>query len=117
MGFKSDWNQDMKDMPGVVQNLVEGTTPDFNKAFRGLQQAVFVENTLTVATKELIAVALAVAARCDGCIVYHVKAAIAAGCTRDELGDALSVAVMMGGGPSHYYSGRAMDAFNQLTAA
>lgn len=115
MGFKSDWQQDMNDMPGVVQHLVEATTPAFSKAFSGMQKAVFVDGTLSVATKELIAVALAVGARCDGCIGYHVKAAIAAGCTREQIGDALSVAVMMGGGPSHYYSGRAMDAFDQLS--
>lgn len=115
MGFKADWNQNLAEMAGVVKNFVDAATPEFDAAFRGMQKATFVDTSLTVATKELIAVALAVAARCDGCIVYHVKAAIKAGCTRKEVADALSVAIMMGGGPSHFYSGKAMEAFNDLS--
>jgi AhpD family alkylhydroperoxidase len=64
-------------------------------------------------TKELIAVALSVGSRCDPCIAFHVHAALRHGASRDELMEVLSVAVMMGGGPSLMYAAHVIEAMDE----
>lgn len=88
--------------------------PEVMTAFGGMHAAAVADRTLSTATKELIALALAVHARCDGCIAFHVAAAIEAGATRPEISDALGVAVLMGGGPAAVYAGEAMAALDEL---
>ena len=66
-------------------------------------------------TKELIATAIAVAVRCDGCIASHVKALEKHGAEREELLEMLSMAIYMGGGPSVVYAAEALDAFDQFS--
>jgi AhpD family alkylhydroperoxidase len=67
--------------------------------------------------KELIALAIGVAGHCDGCIGFHAKKLAALGTPRDELMDALAVAVYMGGGPSLMYAADAVHAFEEFTQA
>lgn len=65
-------------------------------------------------TKELMALAISIAVRCEGCIAYHTHDAIQAGATRPELLETISVAIMMGGGPASIYAAHAMDAIDQF---
>ncbi len=64
--------------------------------------------------KELMALAVSIAARCEGCIAYHVHDAVAAGATRQELLETLGGAIMMGGGPALMYAAHAEDAIEQV---
>ena len=64
--------------------------------------------------KELMALAIAICAHCQGCIGYHVHDALDAGATREQIVEAIGVAVMMGGGPALVYGAEALDALNQL---
>ena len=65
---------------------------------------------------ELIATGIGISARCDGCIGYHVKAAIKHGATREEMLETIAVAVYMGGGPSMIYGAEALSAFDAFAA-
>ena len=67
-------------------------------------------------TKELIALALGVAAHCDGCIGFHMQALIKAGASRAEITETLAMAVYMGGGPSLMYAAEAMGAYDEFTS-
>lgn len=69
---------------------------------------------LDAKTKELIAVGLAIAARCEPCIAVHMKKAIDAGMTREELGEVCGVNTMMGGGPAMMYAAKAMAVYDEL---
>ena len=91
-------------------------SPGTVKAFRALHEASMGDGALDGATKELIAVALAVAKQCDPCIAFHVPAALEHGATPEQLLDALAVTVMMGGGPSLMYAAHAIEAMEQATA-
>jgi alkylhydroperoxidase/carboxymuconolactone decarboxylase family protein YurZ len=51
-------------------------SPEVMKAFAGLAQAALHENALDKKSKELIALAIGVATRCDDCIAFHAKAAV-----------------------------------------
>ncbi len=91
-----------KDIPDVMQN------------FNGLAQAAGKAGVLDEKTKELIAMALSVAARCDPCIGYHAKALVRFGATRAEVEEMLGMCVYMGGGPSLMYAAAAIAAYEEF---
>lgn len=87
--------------------------PDTLRGFGALSQAALREGALDRKTKELIAMAIGIAARCDACLAFHAEALVRLGCKRAEFEDMLAVSVYMGGGPSLMYAARALDAFEQ----
>lgn len=90
------------DLPGVMAG------------FGGLSKASMAAGALSEKTKELIALALGVAAHCDACLGFHAKALARLGATKAEVEEALAVAIYMGGGPSLMYSANAMLAFAEF---
>ncbi|AFQ51160.1 alkylhydroperoxidase [Burkholderia cepacia GG4] len=66
---------------------------------------------------ELIALAVAVTTRCDGCISFHTKAAVERGASREEIAEALGVAIALNAGAAAVYSARVLDAHAALPAA
>jgi AhpD family alkylhydroperoxidase len=88
--------------------------PEAMKGFQTLGQAVMKPGALDTKTKELIGLALAVAARCDACIAGHTRNAIESGATKEEIIEALGVTILMGGGPSLAYSTHALEAMEQF---
>ena len=89
--------------------------PDTVHAFSSLRKATLKTGVLDLKTKELIALAIAVASQCDGCIAFHVDHALEAGASAQEIQEALSVAVLMGGGPALVYATHAIDAVSELS--
>ncbi|MGX1014638.1 AhpD family alkylhydroperoxidase [Bradyrhizobium japonicum] len=90
--------------------------PDTMKGFAALAQAAMRDGALNKKTKELIALALGVASHCDGCIGFHTEALVKLGATREEIEEALGMAVYMGGGPSLMYAANAIAAYEQFAA-
>lgn len=86
-------------------------------AFRALVKAAGTDGALSHQQKELIALAISVAIRCEGCIVFHTRACLRLGVTRAELLDMLGVAVEMGGGPSAVYGAQALACYDEMAAA
>ena len=67
-------------------------------------------------TKELIALALGIAAHCDGCIGFHVQKLVKLGVTKEEFNELLGMAIYMGGGPSLMYAAEALMAYEQFSS-
>lgn len=86
-------------------------------AFRQVVKAAGTDGALSHKEKELIALAISVAIRCEGCIVFHVRACVRLGVTREELLDMLGVAVEMGGGPSAVFGATALACYDEMAAA
>lgn len=84
------------------------------RGFGALSQAALRPGALDAKTKELIAMALGVAARCDPCLGYHAQALVKLGCTRAELEEMLGVCVYMGGGPGLMYAANALAAYEEF---
>ncbi|WP_417280357.1 carboxymuconolactone decarboxylase family protein [Celeribacter sp.] len=84
------------------------------KSYSQLVGAVSGEGALSGKVKELMAFSISIAIRCEDCIVFHLRAALKHGATRDEVIEAISVAIEMGGGPSVVYGGRALEALDAL---
>lgn len=91
--------------------------PDVTNGFSALARAATKDGALDGKTKELIALALGVAAHCDACIGFHVQALIRLGVQRIELEEALGMAVYMGGGPSLMYAADALAAYEEFSLA
>ncbi|MDX2032095.1 MAG: carboxymuconolactone decarboxylase family protein [Blastocatellia bacterium] len=72
------------------------------------------EGALSPKAKELMALAIAICVRCDGCVAYHVHDALRAGATRAEILETIGVAIMMGGGPATIYGCEAFEALDQF---
>ncbi len=85
--------------------------------FAQLHKASVGDGVLDTKTKELIALAIAISVRCDGCISFHVHDALKAGATRQEIVETIGVAVLMGGGPAVVYGCEALEAMGQFQQA
>ncbi|MFT4729853.1 MAG: AhpD family alkylhydroperoxidase [Granulosicoccus sp.] len=84
------------------------------QGFSALHTASTTTGALDAKTKELIALAIAVAAQTDGCIALHMHDAMEAGASRTEINDTLSVAILMGGNPSVMYATHVIEAMEQF---
>lgn len=95
---------------------LNGAMPETSMAFAGLVKAASADGAIDHKTKELIALAIAVSLRCEGCLLFHIRALTKLGCSRDELVDALGVAIEMGGGPAKVYAAHALAIFDAMSA-
>lgn len=90
--------------------------PDVMNGFSALAQGATKDGALNKKTKEFIALALGIAAHCDGCIGFHTQTLVKLGATREEILETLGMAVYMGGGPSLMYAAEALKAFEEFSA-
>lgn len=88
--------------------------PDIMAGFRKLHIAAGTDGALDAKTKELMALAIGIVVRCDGCIAFHIHDALEAGASEDEIVDAIGVAIMMGGAPAVVYGSAALEALKQF---
>ena len=109
----------MEDYTVVASEVVAGARklgevlPGNMAAFSQLGKATYSEGALSGKMKELIALAIGVTVRCDGCLGHHAKACLTHGATREEVAEAIGVAIHMGGGPSMVYGALALEAYDQ----
>ena len=92
-------------------------SPGVMDGFAKLHGAAVADGALSGKCKELIALAIGITVRCDGCIAFHVHDALKAGATRQEVAETVGVAIMMGGGPSVVYGCQALEALAQFEEA
>lgn len=110
-----DWPKMTQDLSQAIRELRTGA-PEPMKAFSSLAKAALEPKALDAKTKELIALGIAVAIRCDGCVAFHAEAAVRQGATRDEVMETMGMAVYMGAGPSVMYAAQAIEAYDQFSA-
>ena len=111
-----------KNWPDLAASLsaplreLRGGAQDVMKGFSAVARAALEAKALDTKTKELIALAIGVATRCDACIAFHAEAAVRQGASRDEVMETLGMAIYMGAGPSVMYAAQAVEAFDQFSA-
>jgi AhpD family alkylhydroperoxidase len=84
------------------------------EGFRLLGKGAYADGALSKKTKELIALAISISSRCDGCVAYHAKRVAKLGVSREEVSEMIAVAVQMGGGPGMVYAGEALKAYDRF---
>jgi|TARA_A100001391_G_scaffold205447_1_gene206370 AhpD family alkylhydroperoxidase len=109
-----DWKEYRGEVKGRVGEL-RGLVPEVMKGYGQLAMAGEKSVHLDAKTRELISLAVAVTTRCDGCIASHVEAALAHGAKKEELAEALGVAIAMNAGAALVYSARTLDAFENMS--
>ncbi len=111
-----DWNDYRRQLAAGVKEIGQ-LSPDTIKGYVALGSAGQKTDRLGAKVRELIALAVAVTLRCDGCITVHTEAAIKCGATREEIAEALGVATNVNAGAALVYSARVMDAFKEYPSA
>ena len=106
-----DWNTYRQQLVTGVGGLGK-LNPDIVKGYTTPSRAGQKAGHLDEKTRELIALAVAITLRCDGCITVHTAEARERGATKEEIAEALGVAVSVNAGAAVVYSTRALDAFD-----
>ena len=105
-----DWNTYRRQIIAGVGGFAK-LSPEIVKGYAAMGTAGQKTGHLDAKTRELIATAVAITLRCDGCITVHTDAARKLGATQEELAEALGVAASVNAGAAIVYSTRALDAF------
>ncbi len=108
-----NWKEYRAKVKGRVGDLRK-YAPEVMKGYAALAASGDKAQHLDGKTRELIALAVAVTTRCDGCIASHVEAAIGFGASREEISEALGVAMALNAGAALVYSARVMDCYEDM---
>ena len=111
----TDWKKVASEVLQRGSSLYKAA-PNVVRNFNELAINASADGALNKKTKELMAASISVVKQCEDCIAYHTQAAIKAGATRAEYVEAIGVAIEMGGGPASVYAGKALEAFDALSA-
>ena len=111
-----DWSDYQQQVLALVAELGR-SSPGTVRGYRELSNAGAAKDLLGGTTRELIALAVAVTRQCDGCIVIHTDAALKHGATREEIAEALGVAIAVNAGAALVFSTRVLDAYDAKAAA
>jgi AhpD family alkylhydroperoxidase len=109
----ANWPELNTGLTPALRDLRNGA-PEVLKSFSTMARAALEAKGLDTKTKELIALAVAVAIRCDDCIGFHAESAAKQGATREEVLETMGMAIYMGAGPSVMYAAHALEAFEQF---
>ncbi|MGL6260421.1 carboxymuconolactone decarboxylase family protein [Vibrio sp. WXL103] len=111
--MNNDWNEYRDQLMGKIGEFAK-ESPDVVKGLMTMDSAAAKTGHLEPKIHELIALAVAVTTRCDGCIAVHTKKAVEHGATKQEIAEALGVAVALNAGAAMTYSARVLEAHDQL---
>jgi len=109
-----DYIEITKEISGGMREMRKDI-PDVMQGFSALAGAAMKDSALSKKEKEYIALGIAIALRCDGCIGFHTKALVELGVSKAEFEEVLGTAIYMGGGPSVMYAANAMIAWDQFS--
>jgi len=68
-------------------------SPRFRDLYFQFYKETYKPSVLDRKTKELVAIAASLAARCQGCLQGHIKKAMKFGATREELAETIAIAI------------------------
>ena len=111
-----DWNAYQSELSKTIPQFAK-LSPDSLKGYQTLSAANSANSHLGEKTRQLVSLAVAVTTRCDGCITFHTDAALKAGASKEEIAEALGVAMAMNAGAALIYSLRTLDAVDAHLAA
>lgn len=113
--MSKDFNEIVRHLTGIMKGMHKAS-PGVMQGFAQLADTAKANGALDPKTKELMAVAISISQRCDGCVGFHVRGAVRHGASREEMMDTISVAIMMNGGPGTVYGAYALEAYDQFVA-
>ncbi len=112
--MSKDYGQITRDISAYTGEIRK-LAPEAMQGFYALAKGASADGALDRKTKELIALAIGVTQRCDGCIGFHAKTLKDLGATRQEIAEVLAMSVYMGGGLAPMYAADALRAYDQFS--
>ena len=110
------FHQVTDDLRAPYRELTEAI-PGVVAGYNALHTAAMTEGALSMRMKELIALAISITRKCDGCIAAHARGAARRGATLSEVTEMIGVAIAMNGGPGTVWGPRALAAFHEFAEA
>lgn len=108
-----NWSEYLGEVKSRIKEISK-IDHDVVKGYATISGAKTANPKLDPKTRELIALAVAVTVRCDGCIVTHTEAAKRYGATQEEVMEALGIAVAVNAGSALVFSARTLDAYDKI---
>jgi AhpD family alkylhydroperoxidase len=78
------------------EKILKSGFQEFNKFF-AMDARAYVKGKLDVRTKEMMGLVASMVLRCNDCIFYHLDRCVSEGCSREELYEAMHIALIVGG--------------------
>jgi len=98
----------------AIMTDMKAQAPEIGKAFGGMYQKLMGDGALSAREKELIALGIGMAIRCEPCVYAHLEKAVKLGATREQLIEAAGVVVAMQGGPGYVHVPELLAAMKAL---
>jgi len=92
----------------------EEAPPGVEDAYIALRDETYKDGALSHKVKRLIALGIALRAGCTACILHQTKLAVEAGAAKDEITEAVSVAVAVSGSTALGWSWRVFRLLEEL---
>jgi AhpD family alkylhydroperoxidase len=87
------------------------------KRFYNIDWQTYRDGALSAKTKEMLGLVSSMVLRCDDCIMYHLVRCFEEGLTDDELEEALSIGLIVGGSITIPHLRRAWQAWDEMKNA
>ena len=105
---------EMYDETAKSRDRFDQGLPEAMAAWTAFRKKVYQDGALSLKTKRLIALAAGLQAGCTRCTIGQTKDAVKAGATKEEVLEAVSVAIVMGGTASSAESWRVVKVLEEL---
>ncbi len=89
----------IRDRKNTADYLMERKSRTY-EAFVDMEKAAFSSGTLEKKFKEMIAIGISIVVNCESCMQWHIREALNAGATEEQVLEAIEVGMEMGGGPA-----------------
>lgn len=99
----------------TLMDRLKAELPDQMRGFDALHRTATGAGVLEKKVKEMMALVASIVLRCDECVAYHVRDALASGATREEVLEAIGVAIFVGGSPAAIHAAQAVEALSQMS--
>ncbi len=111
-----DHSHEVREELSTPAIALRGLIPEVMRSYGELSRAAMTPGELSSATKELLAIVIAITRECDGCIVSHTRSAVRVGVTRQAIAEAVGVAILMNGGPGTVWGPRALRSYDEAVS-
>ena len=93
----SDIVKEFNDYRAKMNDKIMADNNKIIKRIFNLDTNAYAEGALDVKTKELLGLVASTVLRCDDCIKYHLETSYNEGISKEEIGEALGIATLVGG--------------------
>lgn len=92
-----------------MASILKSYHPEAFEKLSSMSGTVMQDGALSTKIKELMAIALSIAANCEPCVKIHTRRALQHGARKEEIGETIGVAVLLLGGPADVWPAQIIE--------